>query len=298
MADRYSYLPSIGLYVIAGWTAAQLVAGFRWRQVTAALAAGIVITSMVVLTRIQTGCWRDSITLFSHALDVTGGNFPMEKEYAKELCAIGLFDDAIEHFDRAIAIHPRDYEALSYKARVLLQRRKTDEAVDLLERAIGIKPDHAEAHYYMGLARRVQGDRAGAIASFSEALRHRLGYTEAAGDLEEALLDEGKALLSAGKLDEAIERYERVLAFNARSAAAHNDLGAAYGRQGRVDRAIGSFEKALEMNPDFADAHCNLAMALYSAGRYDEAIGHVEQALRLQPDMERARKLRAVLVGK
>jgi tetratricopeptide (TPR) repeat protein len=295
MADRYTYLPSIGLYIIAAWTAGELVAGSRLRRIAAAIAAGIVLASMVAITRMQAGYWKDSLSLFGHALDVTVDNFPMEKEYAKELCALGLFDEAVEHFDRAVAIHPRDYEALSYKARVLLQQKQTSEAVELLEKAIRIKPDYPEARFYMGLARRVQGDVPAAVSCFREALRLRPSYGEATAELEKALLDEGKALLAAGRLEDAMERYRQVLALNPKSAAACNDLGAALGRRGKIDEAIENFRRAIDIDGGFADAHCNLAMALYSTGRYAEAAEHADIALRLKPDMERARQLKKAM---
>jgi len=296
MADRYTYLPSIGLFVIVAWTAGEVVVGSRLRRAAVWFAAGIVLVSMVTITRIQTGYWNNSLLLFRHALDVTGDNFPMEKEYAKELSAIGRFDKAVEHFDNAIAIHPRDYEAISYKARVLLQQKKTARAVELLQTAVSIKPDFAEAYYYLGLARRVQGDIPAAVSCFNEALRLQPGYVEAAVELEKALLDEGKSLLASGRVEEAVERYRRVLVLNPQNAAAYNDLGAALGRRGKVDEAIENFRRAIDLDGGFADAHCNLAMALYSTGRYAEAADHVEIALRLQPEMERAKKLKKAML--
>ena len=276
-ADRYTYLPQIGLCLLVAWAAKDLASTWRYgRQVLVGATVALVVTLAVCSWR-QTSYWRDSETLWRHTLACTSDNLIAHNNLGLALLQKGAVDEAISHFQKALQINPDDAKTRNNLGNALLKKGAVDEAIVYYQKALQINPDDAEAHYNLGLALFQKGAVDEAISHFQEALEINPGYAEADNNL-------GGALLQKGSVDEAITHFQKALQINPDYAEAHYNLGNALFRKGGMDEAISHFQKALQINPDYAEAHNNLGLALLQKGSVDEAIAHFQRALEIRPD--------------
>jgi Flp pilus assembly protein TadD len=325
MADRYAYLPSVGVLILGVWGACELSGRRPYWMRAWALAGGATLALCAALTRQQIGYWRDSEALWRHALAVTEDNYFAHdslgivlakagrtgeaiREYEAALrlkpdygyahnnlgSALeekGQSEEAIRQYQEAIALEPANALAHNNLGTALDKKGQSDDAIRQLLEAIRLQPDYAEAHNNLGAALDRKGQSVEALREYQEAVRLNPGYADAHNNL-------GAALDDAGRSDEAIRHYEEALRLKPDHAEAHNNLGIALGRKGEVQEAIRHFEEAVRLNPGYAEAHNNLGIALGRQGRNGEAAGHFREALRLRPDYADARRnLDAVLAA-
>ncbi len=276
-ADRYIYLPQIGLYVLLTWGAADLCAGWRHRRVVLGSLAAIVIASLSVDSCLQTAYWRNSESLWTHTLACTSDNFIAHNNLGNALLQKGKVEEAIAHFQKALQINPNYAEAHYNLGNVLLHKGSVDEAIIHYQRALQIKPDYAEDCYNLGAALIKRGSVDDAIANYRMALQIKPNFAEAHYNL-------GNVLLQKGNLDEAIAHYQRALQINPDNAETHYNFGIALLQKGNLDEAIAHFQKALQIAPGYAEAHYNLGNALLKKGSVNEAITHYQKALQIKPD--------------
>jgi Flp pilus assembly protein TadD len=280
-ADRYTYLPQIGLYVLLTWAVADLCAGWRHRRMLLGGIAAIVIASLSVGSFLQTANWRDSESLWTHTLACTSDNFIGHNNLGLALVKKGNVDEAISHYQKALQITPDSAEAYNNLGLVLLQKGNVDEAISHHQRALQITPDSAEAHNNLGLALLKKGNVDEAISHYQKALQIKPDYAKAHNNL-------GNALLRKGSVDEAISHYQKALQIKPDFAEVHNNLGNALLQKGNVDEAISHYQRALQITPDSAEAQHNLGLALLQKGNVDEAISHYQRALQIKPDFAKA----------
>lgn len=152
MADRYSYLPSIGLFIMAAWGGAALAKDLQYRKVTLALLAGTVIVSTAVLTWQQLVYWRDDVSLFRHALHVTTGNYIMHNTLGAVYVKKGKLDAAIREFQEALAINPNFPDAHNNLGIALVMKGNLEEAIKEFQIALKINPEFSDAHHNLEIA--------------------------------------------------------------------------------------------------------------------------------------------------
>jgi tetratricopeptide (TPR) repeat protein len=152
LADRYTYVPLIGLFIIIAWGSADLLAGRRYRKIVLSLSASAVLLSLSVCTRIQLGYWRDSLALFSHNLDVTKNNYLMHYNYGIALSKKGLFSQAAAQFTEAIRIKSDFPKAHNNLGLALVEQGNLDEAIVYFKKASQLDPENDNALYNLGLA--------------------------------------------------------------------------------------------------------------------------------------------------
>ncbi len=275
-ADRYTYLPQIGIYVAVTWLAAEWGAKGRVGQV----ALGGLMTAMLAVLMVcawkQTAYWQNGETLWTHTIACTSGNAVAHSGLGN-LLPKERVDEAIIQYQEALQINPRYPEAHLNLGNALLQKGGVDEAITHYQKALQFKPYYAKAHYNLGIALFQKGRVDEAITHYQQAVQIRPDFAEAHDNL-------GVALSQKGRVDEAITQFQQALQINPAFADAHNDLGHALQQKGRVGEAIAHFQKALQINPDNAEAHNNLGYALQQKGRVDEAIAHFQKALQINPD--------------
>ncbi|MGA2243225.1 MAG: tetratricopeptide repeat protein [Verrucomicrobiota bacterium] len=276
-ADRYTYLPQIGLYLLLTWAAADLCAGRRHRRVVLGGCATVILVALIFCARAQTAYWRNSESLWTHTLACTSDNFIGHYNYGFARLKKGKVDEAIAHFQTALQINPNYVEIRINLGNALLQKGKVDEAIVHFQTALQINPDYAEAHYNLGNALFQKGKVDEAIVHFQTALQINPDDAEACYNL-------GNALLQKDKVDEAIVHFQKALQIKPDYAEAHYNLGNALFQKGNVDEAIVHFQKTLQIKPDNAKAHNNLGSALLQKGNVNEAIAHLQKALQLNPD--------------
>ena len=317
MADRFAYLPSLGVLIVAIWGASELTRAWHSSVKAFWVASATSIVLCLALTRQQLGYWQDSETLFRRALAVTEDNWLAhnnlgytldEKGQADEairqyqaalqanpdyadahnnlgasLDQKGQCDEAIRHYEAALRVQPHHAGAHKNLGLALGKKGQVDEAIRQYEEAIRLKPDEADTHINLGVALAMKGQTDEAIRQFQVALRLKPDHVEAHYNL-------GRALDLKGQTDEAIGQFQAALRLKPDYADAHNNLGLALGRKGQIAEAISEYQEAIRLRPDHAEAHNNLGIAFYQQGRTTEAIRQFEEALRARPDFTGARK--------
>ncbi|HEV8497767.1 MAG TPA: tetratricopeptide repeat protein [Gemmatimonadaceae bacterium] len=244
MADRYTYVPLIGLFIIVVWGAHDLFAGrVAWRSVPA-VGAAIAISACAVLARAQVGYWRDDLTLWTHALAVTGPNSRAHNNLANALSDRHDVADAIAHYREAVKIKPDFGEAHSNLANSLAGQGMVDEAEREYEAALRYRPTDPFAHNGLGSLLDEQGKLAEAISHYEAALR-------TAPDMADVHNNLAVALTKQGRLDDAISEFLQAIRANPSGASFHYNLGVTLIQRGDSAQARKHLEAALELNPGF-----------------------------------------------
>jgi tetratricopeptide (TPR) repeat protein len=277
MADRYTYIPSLGVWIVTIWGAYELGRGWRHHEMVLSLAGAAAIAGCLALTRQELGYWKESETLFRRALEVTENNRQAHECLGNALYRKGRTEEAIAQFQEAIRIWP-NFAAVRFNlGNALVKQGRTDEAIAQYEEALRLKPGYADAHNNLGIALDKKGRTDDAMAQYQEALRLRPDYADAMNNL-------GGVLDKKGQADEAIRQYQEALRLQPDDALAHYNLGNVLVKKGRTDETIAQYKEAIRLQPDLFEAHNNLGTALCTKGRTDEAIAQYEEALRLKPD--------------
>jgi tetratricopeptide (TPR) repeat protein len=254
LADRYTYVPLIGLCVMIVWGAADLMEGWRERRLATGVAAGALVIVLCVLTWKQVERWRDSVTLYQHTLSVTSNNYVINTNLGYALSKAGRRVEGIAYLNEALRIEPYFFEAHNSLGAALTEEKRLDEALNHFEIALRLHPDSAKVHSNMGAALGMMGRLDQAAAHLKEALRIDPDYSNTHFNL-------GLILLRQGKMDEAAERLSEAVRLQPDSAEAHNAYGYALETQGQFAEAIEHFKIALRLNPNYAQAQNNLRNA-------------------------------------
>jgi tetratricopeptide (TPR) repeat protein len=275
-ADRYAYLPFIGLFIITAWGLSDLVA--RWRHGKAVLAVSAVgaLIALSVCTRLQLRHWRDSFALFERTLGVTSNNFIMHNNYGNVLNKMGRTDKAVNHFRMSLRIKPDSFEAHNNLGNALRRLRRLDDALAHYKKALALNANFAEAHYNMAMTLADKGKIDEAVAEYREALR----FTP---DDVDTLSNLGYELAKQRRFDEAIECYRKALAVERSSVITHGRLGLALAGKGKLDDAIREFRIVLSIQPNDVEMYCNVGILLEQQGKIDQAISEYRRALNISP---------------
>jgi Flp pilus assembly protein TadD len=276
-ADRYTYLPEIGLAIAGTWAVAEWSAAWKFRRAVLGGLMVAIVGALAVCAAIQTSYWKSSEPLWNHTLAVTSNNSFAHNNLAVALLQKGDVDGAIVHLREAVAIWPDYAQAQNNLGNALLQKGRLDEAVARYQKALAIQPDNIEVQNNLGIAFFQKGLVDEAVAQYQKALAIEPDFAEAHNNL-------GNALYQKGRVDEAIIQFQKALAGKPDIADAHNNLGAALLQKGRVDEAIAQCQKALALQPGHAAARVNLGAALMQAGRMAEALGEYWKVLETQPE--------------
>ena len=276
LADRFTYVPMIGLFVMIAWGIPVILTQWRFRKVVLSLSTGLLLLLLMIVTNFQLKYWQNDITLYEHTLAVTSNNFVIHNNLGVVLAGQGKTQEAVAHYAEALKIRPDYAEAHNNLGAVLARQGKTQEAFAHYAEALRIKPDYARAHYNLGGLLANQGKTQEAIAHFAEALRIKPDYAEAHNNL-------GVILANQGKTQEAFAHFAEALRIEPDYAEAHNGLGELLANQGKTQEAIGHFAEAVRIKPDYAEAHSNFGIILARQGKIQEATAHCVEALRIDP---------------
>jgi hypothetical protein len=187
MADRYTYIPLIGVFIIISWGVSEFVKNWRHGRIVLALTASTLLLALSICTLLQIRYWKNDITLFTHALEVTENNFVAHNNLGAALARQGKLKDSIPHFIEALRIFP-EYERAHFNLGLARDKQgEIDEAIFHFTEALKIKPDYPEAHNGLGVALARQGRLEEAIVHFKAALQLQPDNGNARANLDHAI---------------------------------------------------------------------------------------------------------------
>jgi tetratricopeptide (TPR) repeat protein len=321
LADRYTYVPAIGLFLAASWAGSEWIARFRISHPGSTRAllvgVGVGIAALAVASWHQVGYWRDSVSLFEHTLAVAPKNPKIRYNLANEYRARGNTDAAIRNYRIALETDSKSVDALINLGNALRSKGELDAAIDVYQSALDREPRNANANNSLATALRAKGDVDTAILRYRYAIAldpdfylahyNLANALQSKGELAEAVahylkaLEEkvrdpkifnnlGNAFWGLERNEDAETAYRVAIEFDPRHYRAHNNLGLLLASQEKFDEAIAHYRLAIAVSPDYAAAHNNLGDALRARGKLDEAVLAYEEALRTDPGFAEAAK--------
>jgi tetratricopeptide (TPR) repeat protein len=281
MADRFAYIPLIGIFIIVAWGVPALIPKWRYKEKVLSISAGVVILALLITTWKQVSHWKNSITLFKHAVSVTENQYPsLAVAYANLGVALvkqGDIDTAISHYKTAIKINPNFANAYNNLGFVLAQQGSLKKAISHYKTAIKINPNFDKAYNNLGFVLAQQGSLKKAISHYKTAIKINPNFDKAYSNL-------GIALAKQGDIDTAISHYKTAIKINPNFAKAYSNLGIALVKKGDIGTAISHYKTAIKINPNFDKAYSNLGIALVKQGDIGTAISHYKTAIKINPN--------------
>jgi tetratricopeptide (TPR) repeat protein len=280
MADRYTYIPSIGIFIIVAWGMNELLGKWRYRRIILGISASIILLSWSVCCRYQLRFWPDSMSLFKHAIEVTKNNDVAQFGLAKAFRQQGKLDEAIEHYTEALRINPNYPHVHVDLGIALFEKGKANQAIEHFNQALQLKPDFADAHTNLGYALIRQG-------KFDEAAVHLRKAIALDPYAAKAHYHLAMLLARQDKIDETITHLRQAVAAGPNWLPAINDLAwiLATNPDSQLRdpaEAIRLAERACELtNYQRPDLLNTLAAAYASSGKFAEAVTTAEKALQL-----------------
>jgi protein O-mannosyl-transferase len=323
-ADRYTYIPLIGISIVVAWGAVELFKKRGWNHRLLAAAATGVCAAWAVIAWTDVQYWRNSSTLFTHALEATEGNYVAYNNLGAALRHDGNIRESIDDFEHVVAIRPEDAEAQDNLGEALTAGGRIDDAAPHLVEAVRLRPAFAKAHVDLGAAFLQSGHAAEAESQYriaaqlqptNAAAQYGLGGVlmaqrreqEAMVHLQQALPlliaeveanpEEADSHYNLGTLygilgrpDEAIMEFSQAIRLRPADAQARFNLGTALAARNRLKESADQFAEAVRLVPDYTAAHFNLARVLAALGRHDDAVREYRETLRLNPENAEARR--------
>jgi tetratricopeptide (TPR) repeat protein len=323
-ADRFTYIPMIGISIALAWGVNELFDRTRSNKSALAIPAIAVCAAWSVVTWVHLGYWRNSITLFQHAIEVTDGNYiaynnlgsalredgrvaealadfeiaagiepqapDIQENLGEALIAAGRAGEAEPHLLEALRLRPDFGKAHVDLASALIRRGRIDDAESHYRAALQLQPDNAEAQYGLGGLLAMRGRTQEAVPHFQEGLPYLLEKVKRSPDSVDGHYNLGTVYAMMGRVDDAIVQFKEAVRLRPEDAEARVNLGTALAARERTGEAEDQFAAAVQLRPEYAKAHFGYARALASAGRRDEAIREFSEALRLNPKMVEARQ--------
>jgi tetratricopeptide (TPR) repeat protein len=315
MADRYTYVPYLGLFIAAVWLLAE---AFERAALSQKLIRGLAAAVLVVCaasTWWQLGYWQNSLTLFTRDVEVTGGNSIALNNIGAGYLEKGEDDRAIQYFRDALSFDPGDVLARGNLGKLLFFNGDPSGSLENMAVALRIQPTNATYHLLYADALAKLGYRETALEHFRTALRYNGNLVQAYSDMGLTLVELGRveegitnlqyaisretnfvdaynnlgtALAKQGKLAEAIRTYEQAVKISPTNAAAHYNLGLAKDKEGSPEAAMEHFQSAVSLDKKHADARSQLGRHLFMRGRMEDAARVLQDAVRLKPDLPQA----------
>jgi tetratricopeptide (TPR) repeat protein len=261
MADRYTYLPAIGLFIVFAWGGYELTV----RLPRARWLAFVLVATLLPATFQQAQYWKNTQTLFEQAHRVTRENYVATTLLGNIRAEAGDMDGAMAFYQEALRDRPNYSEAHFYYARGLEKQGKEDLARDEYETALRIDPNSEKAHLHLGLLLAREKNDAAAAAEYEAVLQNNPDSAAAHNDL-------ARLRQSEGKLDDSVAHYLAAIHDDPNLAQAHNNLGVLYLQRGQLVEAAGQLREALRLDPNDFETRYNLAMALLQQEQWAGAV--------------------------
>ncbi|RKX92595.1 MAG: hypothetical protein DRP84_09790 [Spirochaetes bacterium] len=328
-ADRYIYIPSIGLfYILAVFFEnffSSNITKNKSIKYTAVLILSVIILMLSFLTWKRCTVWKDSITFCTQTLEYAPNSGKLYNNLGNAFYIQGRYKEAIETYKKALAINPKDEEAYSNLGLAYAAINKNNEAITSYKKAIKINPKWAEAYNNLGIVYKTLGNHEEALKLYEEALKINPEYGDVYNNLgnlyysinkkEEAIKTYKKALTinpdntkvyynlgnlysSSGENKKALVFYKKGIKINPNQADVYNNLGSTYLALGLREKAMEAFENSIEINPNSAKPYNNLGSVYASCGEYEKAMKLFKQSLKINPDYIKAQNNLKILYNR
>jgi len=282
MADRYTYLTSLGPFFLIG-----LAAAWTFNKVNATKRPGSVITYTYIaaalcvfvplgyLTSRQIGIWKNSFSLWSYVVEKEPDSISVAyTNLGKVLFDMGRYQEAVTSLDKAITLNPEDALAYNNRGTVFEKLGQVDKAFEDYKKAASLNPNDYKVYYNLGIVFSKTGQVDKAIDYFDRSIA--LNPNNYLGHMSKGIL-----YLNSGLFDTAIDSFNRSLAINPSVASAYNNRGLAYAFTGRYDKAVEDYKKAIVLDPNFGSAYFNRGELYARLGNIDPAISDFRMACTL-----------------
>ena len=280
MADRYTYIPLIGIFIIVTWGVSDLFKERRFQKKYLGIAAVIILVTLASKTYLQLNSWKNGITLFEHAVSVTENNYSAYNNLGSAYEPIDL-DKAIFYYKAALKIRPNYATAFYNLGNVFLEKGNIDKAIYHYLKALDIKPNYTAALNNLGEALTKKGDYDKANYYFKRALK-----TDPTGS--ETCMNFANALFLQAKPDIAVSLYKKILQTDSENANVHYNLAYVLSSQKKYNEGIRHYNETLRIDPKYLKAHYNLGNIYLNQGNITEAFMHYVKVIKLSPDYAQA----------
>ena len=280
-ADRWVYIPMIGLFIMVSWTVADLAMRWRYYKILLPTIGLAAIGAAALLSYRQGMYWQNSVTLFEHTVSVTKNSYIFRNKLGKEFQKQKKIPEAIIQFSKALEDNPNYADAINNLGLIEWEQGEIDTAAGHFLRVLKNDSDNAEALNNLGIIRMEQGNLQRARQLFLKSLIRNPELAQAHYNL--AILLEKENKFSAARY-----HYLEALRISPDDAKVYNNLGNLLARRGKFMEAIKHFYDALRYKPEYAELQNNLGSALVMAGLKSEAIHHYREAVRIKPDLVEA----------
>lgn len=290
MADRYTYIPLIGLFIMIAWGVPDIIRRLPYRRVILGFISFLVIVALSILSWQRCQLWGDKVALWDDALKHNKSAFVYNIRglgYADQ----GQYKRAIEDFNAAVAIKPDHAEAINNRANVYVAIGQYEQALRDFNYALRLKPHYADNYYNRGILYLKINRFDLAIDDFTMAIRIE-------PDMADAFNNRGVTFLVKRQYEKAFADFIKTLQINQNNAQAYYNRGTIYNIHKQYGLAIEDFNKALKIKPDYAAAYFNMGLALSAQGKFAGAINSYENTLRIQPKNIDALKNQAIILKK
>jgi tetratricopeptide (TPR) repeat protein len=276
MADRFTYLSQIGLYLAFAWAMADACRCWSWHRWALGGTSALVLAVLMGCAWRQTTFWRDSETLWKHTVTCFPRHAVAYHHLGFALSSQGRIQEALQHYRKAYEIKPHLSVSNYNLGLALATLGQLDEAMSYYRRSLEIQPNSAEVHSALAAALAMQGRLDEAQVNYRKSLQI---------EPNDALAHEGLSSisLSRGRLDEAAAHCQRALQLNPDLAMAHNNMGVILARRGQIPEALAHYQRALQIQPNLSPAHINAGDMLATQGQFHDALEHYRAALKMQP---------------
>lgn len=283
MADRYTYIPLTGLFIIVAWGVSNLLAKWHYRKIFFGVSAVIILSALTACTVFQASHWRNTITLFENAVNVTENNYRALNNLGAALVDKGKYDEAILHFAEALRINPKKTDARNNLANMLFLQGKPDEAIFHYNEILKTNPQETDARNNLANVLFSQGKPDEAISHYNEILKINSEYA----DVHHNLAD---VLSSQGRLKEAVLHYRKALRIDPEYEKVHYKLGNVLLKQGKIKEAMEHFAEAIRISPDHAEAYNKIGLILFQQGKFKKAEIFFSKAVQIDINYTEARE--------
>jgi tetratricopeptide (TPR) repeat protein len=270
-ADRYHYLPSIGIAVALAWGMPALVKNGKIRKKILFPVGIMFLAFLAFLTWRQCTYWRGSIELWSHALEVTENNDYAHNNLGTALSDTGKLEDAVEHYNKAIALSPDDADFSNNRGNAYARMGKYEPAIADLNKAISLNPEYMKAYVNRGNVYAGSGQYQLAMEDYNKAVRLK-------PDSADAYYNRGCTYSETGQYDEAIKDFTQTLSLDPGYVKAYTNRGAAYAAVGRLLNAVDDYSEAIRLKPDNIPAYYNRAIVYLQQGKQQPGCDDAQKA--------------------